>query len=301
MNNNRPDLNLLVVFDAVARTGSVTRAATALALSQPAVSHALNRLRRRIGDPLFVRSSAGLAPTPHAVSLRGMAAAIIDQARTALAAAHFDPATTTRTFRIGVSEYAALTVAPGLAAALLRAAPSARLELAPVGEGTLDAVRSGDLDVTFWGADPPAAPFESIELYREHFVVLAARAHGLAGRAGIDGAIAIGDYLDFPHARVSIAGANASPIDDALAALGLERRVAVTAPGFASLLALLDDSSLIASVPSRLANSPFGRRYAQYAMPLDTAPFGYRLVWHRRHSADVGHRWLRSLVARAIA
>lgn len=301
MNINRPDLNLLVVFDAISRTGSVSRAAESLALSQPAVSHALNRLRHTTGDALFVRNRGRLAPTPFAESLRDQVAAIVDQARAALTPPRFDPATATRTYRIGVSEYAALTIAPILARTLIEAAPAALLEFAAIGEATLDALSSGTLDAAFWGAEPPGAPFEAAELFRERFVVVTAQDHPVARAAGTNGRMALDAYLDHPHARVAIAGSSPSPVDVALGRLGLERRIVATAPGFASLLALLDRTPLIATAPSRLALSDVGRRFATFPLPFDAPPFSYWLLWHRRRSGDAAHRWLRTMIEKSLA
>lgn len=299
MSATRPDLNLLVVFDAVAKAGSVTRGAEKLALSQPAVSHALNRLRKLTGDPLFVRGRGQLTLTPYAESLKHQASTIIEKARAALAGPQFDAETTTRAFRIGVSEYATLTLAPDLAAAMRASAPSATLDFVTVGAGTLDALATGELDATFWGAEPPGGPFESAVVFEERFVAVTGRHHPLAESVSDD--LSLDDYLAWPHARVSVAGITPCPVDAALRQAGLGVRVAVTAPGFASLLALLDDSPLIATLPSRLAQpGPCGRFQAR-TLPFVAPPFVCRLVWHRRQSDDIGHRWLRSLVARAIS
>ena len=113
-NLKRADLNLLIVFDAVAKTRSVTAAAEQLSLSQPAVSHALKRLRTLMRDPLFVRGRDGLVLTPRAEGSRAEIESILDAVGRVLATQRFDPVTATRKFRLAASDYAMMTTIPGI-------------------------------------------------------------------------------------------------------------------------------------------------------------------------------------------
>ena len=133
----KPDLNLLAVFDAVARTGSVTAAAEHLGLSQPAVSHALNRLRATVGDPLFTRSGRGLVPTPAALAMLAPARDLLARATALLSPQQFKPDSATMVFRLGASDFAAHTLVPDLVLRLRQAAPLVTLEVLPVGDQTL--------------------------------------------------------------------------------------------------------------------------------------------------------------------
>ena len=296
VNISRTDLNLLVVFAAVARTGSVTKAAHALALSQPAVSHALNRLRDVVKDPLFVRVKGGLMPTPRAARMIVPASSALQAASAVFAEDAFDPAVSSATFRVAVSDYAALTTVPKLARALRKASPRATLELASVDDRTLDQLEAGALDCSFWGVKPPPAPFEARFLYRERYVGMMSSRHPL-GKQVRQRKIGLKDYLAYPHAMVRFGAARRSTVDEALAARGQARHIAVATPGFSSILALLPGSDLIASVPSRLAD--LGRRpgLAVFDLPFDVPEFSYALIWHRRKSDDSANRWLRDRIA----
>ena len=295
MNRDRPDLNLLVVFDAVARTGSVTKAADILALSQPAISHALNRLRDLVGDPLFVRSREGLVPTPRAAKMMAPVSGVLQSARTALADERFDPLTSTAIFRVGVSDYAALTTVPKLVRALRSHAPNARLELSPVDDRTLEKLESGALDCTFWGAPPPGAPFREQELYRERFVGIMCQSHPLARRDPAK-RITLKEYLAFPHVMVAFRDQHMSPVDEALAKIGRKRNTVITTPGFGSIMALLPGSDLVAALPSWLSEATKNLGLKCFDLPIAVPEFSYSLVWHRRKDSDQACSWLRRII-----
>lgn len=295
MNMPRLDLNLLVVFAAVARTGSVTRAAQDLALSQPAVSHALARLRAVTGDPLFVRSGGELVPTSRALRMAQSVPGVLQAAQALLQDSDFEPATASRNFRIAVSDYAAMALAPGLTQAFRAGAPGCRLEMLPVGPSSMEALGADDFDAMFWGAGAPPPQFESLRLFDERFVGLVAASHPLA--KAHRGKPALKEYLAYPHARVSLLGGGQSPVDEALAKRGKQRNIVITTPGFASILPLLATGELIASVPERLAACLPEPQLFAFRLPFPVPRFSYRLVWHRRRSSDPAHMWLRNLVA----
>lgn len=295
MNKDRPDLNLLVVFDAVARTGSVTKAADILALSQPAVSHALNRLRDLVGDPLFVRSRKGLVPTPRAEKMITPVSGVLQSARTVLADESFDPRTSTATFRVGVSDYAALTTVPKLVRALRKRAPNTRLELSSVDDRTLEKLASGALDCTFWGTTLPSEPFQGQELYRERFVGIMCPRHPLAKRSPRK-SLTLKEYLAFPHVMVAFRDPRMSPIDEALAKAGHKRNIVIATPGFGSILALLPGSDLIASLPSLLSETTKKLNLKCFGLPITVPEFSYSLVWHHRKDGDQICRWLRQII-----
>ena len=292
---DRPDLNLLVVFDAVASEGSVSRAARRLSLSQPAVSHALNRLRDLTKDPLFVRTGNRLTPTAHAARMIRPAREIVEAAQRALMPSEFDPATSTQTFRIGASDYAMATVVPPLARALRRQAPLAVLDVWPMGETSHEQLAAGELDVAFQGGGQPPPPIRSRELFRERFVGLMCARHPLAVRAG-QGELTLDDYLRHPHVMVSFRDPRKSPIDVVLSRLGLSRRVAVATPNFAGNVAALRGTDLIMSMPARLAAGADRRELVVFALPFAVPSYAYSMVWHPRSDGDPAAAWLRALV-----
>ena len=295
MNNMRTDLNLLTIFDAVFQNRSVTKAADMLGLSQPAVSHALNRLRAATGDPLFVRSRGKLAPTPRALDMAPSIAAVLAQARLAMARGSFDPRSAARVFRVAMTDYSALTIIPPLAAAFLAQAPKSVLELTQVGALTLELLEAGRLDVSFWGGPVPFETFDGLELHRDRFVGMVSAQHPLARKARAGGGVTLEEYLAHLHARVALEAVASSPVDDALSTIGRSRRIALTAPGFGSVLAILPQSNLVAALPLRLAANTLPKSLALFELPFSVAEIAYQLIWHRRWAEDAGHKWLRSL------
>ena len=300
MNINHFDLNLLVVFDAVARTRSVSRAAEELSLSQPAVSHALRRLREAMSDPLFVRGRSALTLTPRAKEVARPIANILTEARRVFARSQFDCASLARRFRIGASDYAMMALVPGVARALRDSAPDSDIEVAPVGTDTFDRLEAGDLDLVFWGAAPPRGPFVADELFRESFVGLIGARHPLAKAAG-SGSIDLDQFLAYPHIVASFPGSSRSPVDKALADLGRARRIGLSTPSFAASVAALRDSDLVMSAPSRLVPALAVSDVVEFVLPLSVPRHPYWLVRHRAGEADTSARWFRELVKRATA
>jgi DNA-binding transcriptional LysR family regulator len=292
----RNDLNLLEVFEAVAETGSTTRAADRLAVSQSAVSHALNRLRDVVGDPLFVRGRGALVLTPHAASMVAPVRELLRNARVLMTPSAFDPASGARRFRVGASDYAAVTTVPDLVRRVRSQAPQSMVEVLPIGQNVLQDLETGDLDVAFFGAQSPAPPYLARELFRERFVGLICARHPLALKAG-QGLLSLDDYLAYPHAMVTFRDPRLSPIDAALADVGRTRRVALVTPYFASNLTSLPGTDLLMSIPSRLADSAANENLVRFELPLTVQPYSYSIIWHRRTDADPACLWLRSQVS----
>lgn len=299
MNISRPDLNLLVVFDAIARSGSVTGAAERLALSQPAVSHALNRLRDVIGDPLFMRAKSGLAPTPRAQAMTAEVGRILDAAGSVLAKASFDPGTTQRRFRLGASDYSSVALAPRIAREFCSAAPRATLDVLPAGVHTLPQLESGEMDCSFWAVEPPPAPWLSKILYRERLIGVMCRTHPLSADLSAR-APSLAAYLAYPHAVVSLRDPSANPVDSALRKLGLNRRVAIVTQSFAAVLAAMPGSRLLASLPEKLAPAARLAGLVTYELPLELPDFAYSLIWRSRTDVDPAMVWFRRLIVDVV-
>ena len=291
-NITRIDLNLLLVFDTVARSRSVTAAATQLSLSQPAVSHALKRLRDVVGDPLFVRSRAGLVATPRAAAMIQPVRQLIEGAHDVFAHKEFDPATATRTYRVGASDYSMLTVVPKLVQFLRANAPKSNLDVRAVNEKTLPSLEAGEIDLAFWGDSAPEPHFIGQTLFHEKFIGLICANHPLAKKAR-QRKITITDYLAFPHMRVSFGSLQPRPVDVVLAERGLHRKVVVVTPNFASNVASLPGSDLILSIPGRLLSEADAQRYVTFTLPIAVPEYPYSLIWHKRTEADRPLQWLR--------
>jgi DNA-binding transcriptional LysR family regulator len=300
MNEARPDLNLLVVFDAVARCRSVSKAAVQLSLSQPAVSHALNRLRDLTGDRLFVRGRAGFTPTPRAEAMIAPVRDLLATAGRVVYEAPFDPGTSRRRFRIAGTDYSNLSLLPRLAADLRRLAPHCTLDVVPVGSSTLADLEAGELDCTFWGASPPPSPWCSCVLFSDAFIGLVAETHPLGSpRAGE--AVSLDDYLAHPHVVVSLGDPGSSPIDVTLARQSRARHVAIRTQSFISNVSALIGTDLVTSMPARLLPILAPRGFRSFEIPLALPPIEYGLVWHRRCDGDPSNLWLRQTIEESCA
>jgi DNA-binding transcriptional LysR family regulator len=297
MNWRRLDLNLLVVFDAVMQERNATRAAEKLNMSQPAVSHALGRLRAALGDELFVRTPEGMEPTPQAQHL----APSVRQALADLGAAlesnrTFEPQEASRSFVISLNNYGALVIAPALAAVVAREAPFVTLDLRP--SGTLAIAESldrGEIDLALGSLGAPAERFCDLRLFEDRFACLLRLDHPAVGR---DGKIEAQSLADLSHLEVSSTGEGTAFVDDELARLGLERRIALRAPLLATV-GILAQSDMVAVMTERAAHAFASKAPLQVlTLPFASPTLPFAMLWHRRQEDHAAHRWLRGVVSR---
>src|SRR6202171_3667814 len=186
LNNTAPklgaiDLNLLVVFDAIMRDRSVTRAGQRLGLSQPAMSHALTRLRHMLKDELFVRSPNGMVPTPRAEELATPVRIALDGLQQSLETVQFDPSKATATFRIAVDNYAAIVLVAPVAAQIAKIAPGVRLDFRPSGTlNVLEQLDRSELHLALGPSGVQGERFSRKRLLQDQFVVVHRRGHPAA-------------------------------------------------------------------------------------------------------------------------
>ena len=293
----RVDLNLLVVFDALAAEGHATRAAERIGLTQPAVSHALNRLRAIFGDPLFVRSPRGMTPTPLVREIAPTIRSILEQLEGVLLGNRaFDPAESSRQFALGLSDYAAFVLLPRLTAHLDREAPGISLVVRDTSRGVgLQMLDDGVVELIVGNFPEPLAHLREELLYEEDFVCAGRGEHPV-----LDGTIDLDRYLSLRHLQVSMKGNPRGYVDAELAKNGLKRNVAVTVGHFLMAPMLVDASDLVATEPRRLFASLTERLPLKlFPPPINIPSFRVVQAWHTRHDADPGHQWMRS-VLRAI-
>ena len=297
MNLRSLDLNLLVVFDAVMQERSVTKAAHRLNMAQPALSHALTRLRQGLQDELFVRTPDGMAPTPKAESLADGVRAALHGLRIALDRAEpFQAETAERRFTIAVGNEAALAMVPLIAAAAEREAPGILLDFRPSGTLDLaDRLDRGEFDLALGGMAAPGDRFADLRLFHDRFAALMRRGH----EAAEPGMLTLSLFAALPHLTITSSRESDAFVDEQLAQHGLSRRIALCAPLLSTAAALLQ-SDMIAIISERSA-----REFAKIA-PLAVAPLPFAspvlttaMIWHRRVGAVPAHLWLRDLVARA--
>ncbi|WP_247652741.1 LysR family transcriptional regulator [Ideonella aquatica] len=289
------DLNLWVVFDQLMRTRQVSRAALALGLSQPAFSNALARLRRQLGDPLFVRTPAGMQPTPRAEAMAPTvrdALARLQEAGRVQAA--FEPTHSTREFRLGLSDIGEIYFLPPLMHHLAAQAPGVSVStLRQPSAQMAEALAGGQLDLAVGLLPQLQRGFYKRQLFTQRYVCLMRAGHPLAGAppsAEVFGAA--------EHLRVLAEGTGHGQVDEALARHGLRRRVRLSVPHFVAVGHLLAGTDLLATVPERLAQAlqgPFGLVQQPVPAPLPAAAIS--LYWHARQHQDPANRWLRDTLA----
>jgi DNA-binding transcriptional LysR family regulator len=289
MNPHRLDLNLLTVFDAVIAERSVSRAAARLSLTQPAVSHALARLREACGDAIIERYGRGMVPTARALALHGEVRAILARAqRVFTMSGGFDPATSERVFHLGASDYAAQVTLPALVGRLRRHAPGVRISVHHTGRNDgPDLVRSGVLDAAVGVFSPGEEELYTELLREEPYACALSTRHPLARKR----ALALEDYARAAHVQVLVQPGVTGIIDETLARLGSPRRIAMVSAHFLVALSLLDGSDLLLTAPRGLFANAVGLKL--FAPPFAVIPFRTQLVCARRQLADPGLAWLR--------
>jgi LysR family transcriptional regulator, mexEF-oprN operon transcriptional activator len=288
------DLNLLVAFDALMSERNVTRAASRVGIGQPAMSHALSRLRELLGDDLFIRNSSGMQPTTRALELWAPVAHILAEIReSVLADRPFRPERSELVFRIGISDYAEVAVLPAVLAAMRISAPKARLSINAIDRGRVATMlQSGDIDLAI-GYFPVAESAQRSEiLFHEEFACLFD-----AEACGVTAPLKLQAYLDLPHILMSLHGELSGAVDAALARRGAKRFVFVATPHFLTIPFLLRGFRAVAALPRRLAeNCAAAIGLAVCPLPLDIQGYDVSMLWHARSDADPAQRWLRDLV-----
>ncbi|MBP2199658.1 LysR family transcriptional regulator [Pantoea cypripedii] len=291
------DLNLLKALDALLDERNVTRAANRLALTQPAVSGMLTRLRECFDDPLFTRTQRGIVPTLRALELAAPVKQILAEVNGLLQPKAFDPASAEMTFTIAATDYALRAVVVPYMEALRKLAPGIRVAVVPVNNDQLTfQFERGDIDIALITPDTTPPDLHARALYDEEYVCLLRRDHPAAQGSGIT----LEDFCILDHALVSYHGGQFHGVtDDALAALGKSRRVALSVSSFLVLPEILRVSDLIAVVPRRLAVNTEDLRILP--PPLSIPGFTKNVAWHERTHRDAGYRWLRGLMFDTVA
>jgi DNA-binding transcriptional LysR family regulator len=292
-----PDLNLLATLDVLLAEGNVARAAERLRLSPSAMSRQLARLRVATGDPLLVRAGRGLVPTPRALELRDRVGTLVQDARAALSPAdQLDLARLERTFTLRTRDGFVENFGAALLERVAAEAPGVRLRFVPKPDKDNAPLRDGGVDLETGVVGQRTGPeIRAQALIRDRFVGVVRAGHALAR-----GRMSAARYAKAGHIIVSRRGDERTGIDDALEALGLQRRAVVVVDGFAPALALARDTDLVASVPEQHT----GRLRAgmhTFDLPVALPAFTVSLLWHPRLHADAAHRWLRECVRAVCA
>ncbi len=286
------DLNLLVAFDALYDARSVTRAAERLALTQPTVSGMLSRLRDLFGDPLFVRTQHGVLPTPRAEALAEPVKGLLADIGALIAPSPFDPASAQMTVSISVNDYMQHALIVPFLKRLRRQAPGIRVSVMPAYISDLAArLARGSIDLAITASEFAESELRRRLLYTERYVCVARRSHPLKGRK-----VSLAEFCRFDHVLVSPTGGSFSgPTDDALAALGRRRRVAVSLPSFHVMLETIRTDDFLALVPERILSGKM-TGLKRFEPPVLVPDFDVIVCWHKRLDADPAQRWIRDLL-----
>lgn len=292
-----PDLNLLVTLDVLLAEGSVARAARRLRLSPSAMSRALARLRETTGDPLLVRAGRGLVPTPRALELRERVSQLVQDGKAVLRPAEaLNLKQLVRTFTLRTSEGFVENFGPQLITRVSEEAPGVRLYFAQKPDKDSTPLRDGVIDLETGVVGQTAAPELRVQaLFRDRFIGVVRSGHPLSR-----GEITPTRYAAGQHIYVSRQGLDKGPIDEALGAIGLQRKIVTIVSGFSSALALARATELIASIPERHSGNLRAGMHS-FALPVPTPEITISLLWHPRLDADPAHRWLRGLVKEVSA
>lgn len=292
------DLNLLRTFDAIYRNQSLTTAAVELGLTQPAVSAALKRLRERLANPLFVRTSHGMRPTPHADEIASKVAHALAILRDVDRVATFSPQTTNVNYRVYINDVGMQVVMPHVMRKLSEHASGARLtipDLRP--DEVVDALDRGDIDLAigFFLGMPNWAHQQTIR--RTSYVCAVRDDH-----PDVHDSLSLEQFLALKHGMYATTGSPHGIVEQTLAQLDLSRDVALRIPRFTALPFLIEQTDLIVTIPEDLGLA-FSRmiRIKLFPPPLPLPPFEIKQYWHERHHAEPAYRWLRKIVKQESA
>jgi len=302
------DLNLLVALDALTRERSVTKAAERAGVTQSAMSHTLRRLRELFDDPLLVRGRGGMVLTPRAEALAvPLRSGLVTLARTLAEPQAFVPERATRTFRIVSPDLFDALVLPTLLQRLGEQAPSVDLAVVPMPKRLTDSLETGDVDLAIYPVLLDPHPFDlgtqvdaelqSRTLFRDSFRCFL-RADHPACRSR---RLTLKAFTKLNHILVSPGGEGPGVVDRLLQTQGLQRRIALRVPHFASALEVVTQSDLVLTAPASLSQWSTATTLASRPTPLRIPDHAITMLWHRRFTEDPAHRWLRELMADAAA
>jgi DNA-binding transcriptional LysR family regulator len=293
------DLNLLTAFDALLVERNVTRAARRTGISQPAMSHALARLRVLLDDPILVRTAKGMVATARAEALEmPIRRALRDIEDAIRRGPVFDPKTAQRSFAIATGDYGQLVVLPPLLARLAKEAPGIDLRVHAMPDDVVRPLEDSTFDVAVVSIprDLPGGIVRQ-KLFDEKFVVVLRTGHK-ALRRELD----LETFVALPHALIAPSGRPTGLVDEVLEKKGLRRRIALTVPHFLVAPLVVASSDLVITLPERVARAFVAMASLQIRKPpFAMAGFTTYQVWHERRRHDPAHAWLRKTISECVS
>lgn len=293
MDLERIDLNLLVVFKHLLAERNVSRAAQALELSQPAVSNALARLRKLLGDELFLRTPGGMVPTPLAEQLAGSVTQALGMIQAALnQRAAFDPQHSERSFIVSMTDIGEIYFLPALMDLLRKQAPGVSITTHRNSGNLRDEMEAGKVDLAIGLIPGLKGGFFQRRLFAQRYVCLMRKGHRLDKKR-----ITLAEFSEAEHLVVVSAGTGHGKVDEILKRKGIGRRIALTVPHFVAVGHILQATDLVSTVPERFAErmvKPFN--LVALPHPVDLPQVAINVFWHARNHREPGSQWLRGVV-----
>ena len=288
------DLNQLVLFQQLMVERRVSKVAENLGLTQPAVSNTLAKLRRQFGDDLFVRTPAGMVPTPFAEQLAEPIGYALGMIHSGLNQhSRFDPASVQRSVTIGMTDIGEIVFLPALVERLRQQAPGVSLSTVRTTATRLrDDMASGQVDLAIGPLPQLKAGFFQRRLFRQRYVCLFRKGHAFERKR-----LTLADFKAAEHLVIVSAGTGHGQVDELIRRAGVERSVRLTIPHFVSVGHLLRRTDMVATVTERLAQSlvePFELSYRPH--PVDLPEIAINVFWHAKVHRSPAHQWLRGVV-----
>ena len=288
------DFRLLAIIKELHRTRSVSQVAEGLELTQSAISMSLAKLRKYFNDPLFVRTSQGMEPTPRAIEI----IRILGQAEHLLLTAFdqsvlFCPQTSDRVFRIHSTDTAQITLAPKLMYHLREIAPSVRIDLQRIGPDTPKLLESGELDLAIGFMPPMGAGYCHQRLFNERFVCATRAAHPRIGET-----LTLEAFQAENHLAITTQGTGHGVVERILELKKIHRRIALEVPSFLGIASILEVHDYLVILPEHLAQYLMASGAIKvFPLPFDMPGYPVMQHWHERYSQDASSRWLRNVMA----
>ncbi|MGA2715121.1 MAG: LysR family transcriptional regulator [Bryobacteraceae bacterium] len=288
------DLKLLAVINEIHRTRSVSHAAENLELSQSAVSMSLAKLRNHFRDPLFVRTSTGMEPTPHATELMNIFKEAEGLLRLALE--HhvvFDPSISDRFFHVASRDIGQMRLLPPVMKRLRDVAPAVRIDMRNISEDTPKLLESGGLDLAVGFIPPMGAGFCHQTLFTERYVCVAREGH-----PRIKQELTLEQFRSEVHIVVTTSGTGHGVVERLIAAKSIRRKIGLRVPSFLGVDAIIASTDFLMILPRNMAlimAKSGGIKLLQ--LPFESPTYRVMQHWHERYSHDPSNRWLRGILA----
>jgi DNA-binding transcriptional LysR family regulator len=293
------DLNLLLVFNQLLLQRRVSKVAEALGMTQPGISNALKRLRLLLNDELFVRTARGMEPTPYATTLAepiGYALSTIHDSLNEVS--RFDPATSERKFKIGMTDIGEVDLLPRLMAVLRAAAPGVTIStVRNTATNLQDEMEAGHVDLAIGLLPQLKSGYFQRSLFKQRYVCMFRQGHELD-----KGKLTAEEFEQADHVVVVSGGTGHAIVDQTIERLGTRRKICLSVPHFVAVGHILAASEMIATVPERYAIAcvkPFGLRYVPH--PISLPEININLFWHAKFNKEPANKWLRSLIFETFA